>query len=453
MLSPDMTMALGALHLLSPDGKSYAFDSRANGYGRGEGFAVVILKSKSAAIRDNDMIRATVRGTGCDHDGKTRGLHLPSAEAQEMLIRETYASAGLDLRDTAYCEAHGTGTAVGDPLEAKALAATFGKAREPSSPLLIGSVKTNIGHLEGAAGLAAVIKTALALQRGIIPPSVNFKSPTARIPFANNNLEVKSPRCIEIILTYPNFSQVVTESKEWPAGVRRASINCFGFGGTNSHVILEGSRQSSKLQNGYTGSKFPDWAQSSKMTAGVVLTNGVHDTTEAKQSRLLCWSVHDEKGIARLCEKYAEYLSSKKSSQKENLTSVEDDNNLFDDLWYTLSQRRSALAWKSWCIASTIDEIHQKLISGISRPIRSLKAPQIAFVFTGQGAQWHAMGRGLWTYEVYRKSVQQADACLASAGCSWSVIGTHFPSPSCTYISAQSATRGTRSQRGFFQAS
>lgn len=190
MLSPDMTMALDALHLLSPDGKSYAFDSRANGYGRGEGFAVVILKPKIAAIRDNDRIRAIVRGTGCNHDGKTRGLHLPSAEAQEALIRDTYATAGLDLKDTAYCEAHGTGTAVGDPLEAKALAATFGKARESSFPLLIGSVKSNIGHLEGAAGLVAVIKTVLALERGIIPPSVNFETPTARIPFANNNLEV-----------------------------------------------------------------------------------------------------------------------------------------------------------------------------------------------------------------------------------------------------------------------
>ena len=128
--SPDMTMALDALHLLSPDGKSYAFDSRANGYGRGEGFAVVILKSESAAIRDNDLVRATIRGSGCNHGGKTKGLHLPSAEAQAALIRETYANAGVDMRDTAYCEAHGTGTAAGDPLEAKALAATLGKARD-----------------------------------------------------------------------------------------------------------------------------------------------------------------------------------------------------------------------------------------------------------------------------------------------------------------------------------
>lgn len=193
MQSPDMTMALDALHLLSPDGKSYAFDSRANGYGRGEGFAVVILKPEIAARRDNDVVCATIRGSGCNHDGKTKGLHLPSAEAQEVLIRETYARAGLDMKDTAYCEAHGTGTAAGDPLEAKALAATLGKARESTSPLMIGSVKTNIGHLEGAAGLASVIKAVLALERGVIPPSINFKTPTPRIPFASNNLEVVSP--------------------------------------------------------------------------------------------------------------------------------------------------------------------------------------------------------------------------------------------------------------------
>ena len=193
MQSPDMTMALDALHLLSPDGKSYAFDSRANGYGRGEGLAVLILKSEVSAMRDNDVVRATIRGSGCNHDGKTRGLHLPSAEAQEKLIRATYASAGLEMHNTAYCEAHGTGTAAGDPLEAKALAATLGKARESLSPLLIGSVKTNLGHLEGAAGLVSVIKTVLALERGIIPPSINFKTATSRIPFASNNLEVVAP--------------------------------------------------------------------------------------------------------------------------------------------------------------------------------------------------------------------------------------------------------------------
>ena len=183
MLSPDMSLSLDALHLLSPDSRSNAFDSRANGYARGEGLAVVLLKPLDAALKDNDMIRAVILGSGCNHDGKTKGLHLPNPDAQEKLIRDTYCDAGLDLADTAYCEAHGTGTPVGDPLEARALGATIGRARQTRSPLLLGSIKTNIGHLEDGAGLASVVKAVLALEKGIIPPSVNFNEPTSRIPF------------------------------------------------------------------------------------------------------------------------------------------------------------------------------------------------------------------------------------------------------------------------------
>ena len=164
---------------MSPDSRSYAFDSRANGYARGEGLAVVLLKTLDAALKDNDMIRAIILGSGCNHDGKTKGLHLPNTDAQEQLIGDTYSNSGLDLADTAYCEAHGTGTPVGDPLEARALEATIGRARQQRLPLLLGSVKTNIGHLEGGAGLAGVIKAVLALEKGIIPPSVNLIEPTS----------------------------------------------------------------------------------------------------------------------------------------------------------------------------------------------------------------------------------------------------------------------------------
>ena len=192
MLSPDMTLSLDALHLLSPDSRSFAFDSRANGYARGEGVAVVLLKPLDEALKDNDMIRAVILGSGSNHDGKTTGLHLPNSHAQEQLIRDTYSDAGLNLADTAYCEAHGTGTPVGDPLEARALGATIGKARHSQSPLLLGSIKTNIGHLEGGAGLAGVLKAVLALEKGVIPPSANFQEPTSRIPFEDWNLKVSS---------------------------------------------------------------------------------------------------------------------------------------------------------------------------------------------------------------------------------------------------------------------
>lgn len=187
-------------------------------------------------------------------------------------------------------------------------------------------------------------------------------------------------------------------------------------------MILEAAHPPYKIANGYAEHNLPDWVE--------VMANGVHGATEAKQPKLFCWSAHDEKGIARLCESYAQYVS----SIERQRTSTDDHKSLTNDLWYTLAHRRSNLDWKSWCLAQTIDELHQKLTNGISRPIQSIKVPQIAFVFTGQGAQWHAMGRELRTYKVYRESIQQADACLASAGCSWSVTGMPPPYLCSLYI-------------------
>lgn len=176
-------------------------------------------------------------------------------------------------------------------------------------------------------------------------------------------------------------------------------------------MILEFAQPPHTTANGYAEHHLPGWVE--------VVASRINGSTEANQPKLFCWSTHDEKGITRLCEKYAQYLSSTESRR----ASADDDQALLDDLWYTLAHRRSTFGWKSWCFASTMDELHQKLTNGISRPLRSSKAPQMAFVFTGQGAQWHAMGRELWAYGAYRESIQQADACLKSAGCSWSVIG------------------------------
>ena len=187
-------------------------------------------------------------------------------------------------------------------------------------------------------------------------------------------------------------------------------------------MILEVARPPHETASGFAASSLPDWVE--------VVANGVHGSTKLMQPSLFCWSTDDEKGMTRLCEKYAQYVSSIESYH----ASADDDRSLTDDLWYTLAHRRSTLKWKSWCLASTIEELHQKLTNGISRPIGSSKAPQMAFVFTGQGAQWHAMGRELWTYEVYRESIQRANACLASAGCSWSVIGKRCPACAvCTF--------------------
>jgi acyl transferase domain-containing protein len=176
--------------LISKDGKSYAFDSRANGYGRGEGSATVVLKRLEDALRDGDPIRAIIRESGINQDGKTETITTPSGEAQEALIRDCYRRAGLDPAQTTYFEAHGTGTPTGDPIEVAAIASVFKDTRKGEQPLRIGSVKTNIGHTETASGVAAIIKVALALERGQIPPSINFEKPNEKLQLDEWNLKV-----------------------------------------------------------------------------------------------------------------------------------------------------------------------------------------------------------------------------------------------------------------------
>lgn len=187
------------LRFLSPDGRCYTFDDRGNGYARGEGVGCVILKPLADALKDGDTIRAIIRGTGSNQDGKTSGITLPNPVAQEVLIRDVYEAAGLDPKDTTYVEAHGTGTAAGDPIETKALSHVFCRDRSSDDPLLIGSIKSNVGHLEGASGIVAVIKTVLMLENEIILPNKNFENPNPRIPFRNWKLKVRNLGKLEIV--------------------------------------------------------------------------------------------------------------------------------------------------------------------------------------------------------------------------------------------------------------
>ena len=186
MISETLTFC----RFLSPDGRCYTFDERANGYARGEGVGCLLLKPLVDALEDNDTIRAVVRGTGSNQDGKTAGITLPSGTAQEALVRDVYDAAGLDPLETEYVEAHGTGTQAGDPLEAGALSKVFGSGRSSDQPLRIGSIKTNTGHLEGASGIAGVIKGVLMLENGLFLPTRNFKTVNPRIPLNTWKLKV-----------------------------------------------------------------------------------------------------------------------------------------------------------------------------------------------------------------------------------------------------------------------
>ena len=177
---------------LSPDGVSYAFDSRANGYGRGEGVASIIIKTLDDALRDGDRIRAVIRETALNQDGKTSTITAPSQAAQEDLIRSCYHRVGLDPSQTTYVEAHGTGTPTGDPLEVAAIAAALGGKRNKKCPLYLGSVKTNIGHTEATSGLASIIKTTLTLEKGLVAPNAHFQDPNKKLRLDERNVKARS---------------------------------------------------------------------------------------------------------------------------------------------------------------------------------------------------------------------------------------------------------------------
>ena len=225
MITQVASVGFSQLHALSPDGRSKAFDASANGYARGEGAGVVVLKRLSDAVAANDHIYAVIRGGAVNQDGRTNGLTAPNRWSQEAVLRQasTPMLFGLSPADVQYVEPHGTGTLLGDPIEAAALGSVIGQGRPADRPCLIGSVKTNIGHLESAAGVASVIKTALALQERTIPASLHFQTPNPHIPFERLHLRVQNER------------------GDWPAsdGPARAGVSAFGFGGTNAHLVLE----------------------------------------------------------------------------------------------------------------------------------------------------------------------------------------------------------------------
>lgn len=223
VLTPQLTDVFTRAGMLSPSARCRTFDADANGYVRGEGAGVVVLKRWSDAKRDGDTVHALIRGAAVNQDGRTNGLTAPNGPAQEAVIRAALASAGLHPTDISYVEAHGTGTPLGDPIEVQALVRVLGDGRPPQMPCVIGSVKTNIGHLEAAAGIAGLIKVVLALRHGEIPPHLHFSTLNPHIPIDGTPFIVPTART------------------PWPAtrGPRRAGVSAFGFGGTNCHVVLE----------------------------------------------------------------------------------------------------------------------------------------------------------------------------------------------------------------------
>src|SRR5829696_1019027 len=220
MLVPETTEAIGRFGALSPDGRCWTFDARANGYVRGEGGAVVVLKRLSAALADGDPVLCVVLGGAINNDGGGDSLTVPSGPAQQELLRRACSRAGVERAELSYVKLDGTGTPVGDPIEAAALGAALGAGRPADAPLLVGSVKTNIGHLEGAAGIAGFVKTALSIAHRGLPPSLNFETPNPAIPLAELGLDV------------------VRAYRDWTGDRLLAGVSSFGIGGTNCHLVL-----------------------------------------------------------------------------------------------------------------------------------------------------------------------------------------------------------------------
>ncbi len=353
ILSPEININFSKSRMMALDGRCKTFDSAADGYVRGEGCGVVVLKRLSDAERDGDRILALIRGSAVNQDGRSSGLTAPNGVAQEALLRQALANAGLSANEIDYIEAHGTGTALGDPIEAHALAAVYGPGREPSRPLVIGSVKTNVGHLEAAAGVAGLIKTVLSLEHEHIPQHLHFRSMNPHIDWGSLAVEIP------------------VQGRSWPRGerVRRAGISSFGFSGTNAHVIIE----EAPLPVPRPAEWQRDW-------------------------HLLALSARTPAALAELSQRYQRELAE---------TTAE-----LGDICYTANAGRTHFEERSFYLGKD----REQMLAAMRQPaLRGWKegTPPVAFLFSGQGAQYAGMGQQLYRSQpVFRRVLEECGEML-----------------------------------------
>ncbi|MCC5623981.1 type I polyketide synthase, partial [Nostoc sp. CHAB 5715] len=389
ILQPDMTIGMCKASMLSPDGRCKSFDAAANGFVRGEGAGIVVLKPLSQAVADKDPIYAVIRGSAVNQDGHTNGITVPNGKAQEAVLRTAYQQAGVSPEQIHYIEAHGTGTAVGDPIEANALGAVMSHNRPPGNDCTIGSVKTNIGHLESAAGIAGLIKVALILKYRQIPPNIHFQTPNPKIPF--EELRLRVPQTLE----------------PWPENGnnrRLASVNSFGFGGTNAHVVLEAIET-------FEINSLPQPADAQRQ----------NKASKEGRSLLIPLSARNLEAIGAVAQVTHDFLTAEDSGSS---------NVSLQDICYTASLRRGHHDHRLALVADSKEELAEHLeafLAGESRLGMSFarlvpgKSPKLAFVFSGMGPQWWAMGRQLLEKEsVFRETIKQCDTLLRQYA-SWSL--------------------------------
>lgn len=361
MLAPEVTVILCKAQMLSPYGRCRAFDAAADGYVRGEGCGIVVLKRLSDARRDGDRILAVIKGSGINHGGHSNGLSAPNGDAQQAVLRAALADAGIEPGKVDYLEAHGTGTRLGDPVEFDAIMAVYGQ-REGLDPLILGSVKTNIGHLEGAAGIAGVIKALLMIRHQAIPAHLHLSKPNPLLRI--DQFPVRIPSSLEHWMQ--RDTPFVT------------AISSFGFGGANAHLILE---------------EQPD-----------ILTDELVSATLPRPWHILTMSARSTVALTSLISNYCRFLITSHDS--------------LEDIAYTANIGRNAFSHRLSVWGRDIQEIVQQLADREGRKIvrgagKVLECPRIAFLFTGQGAQYAGMGMGLYeTHPIFRAALDRCDAIL-----------------------------------------
>ncbi|WP_275571166.1 type I polyketide synthase [Mycolicibacterium vanbaalenii] len=349
LLSPAVTRSFDQLEAMSRTGQCHAFDAGADGFVRGEGCGVTVLKRLSDAQRDGDRILAVIRGSAVNQDGRSNGLMAPNPAAQMAVLRSAYSAAGVEPRDVDYVETHGTGTLLGDPIEARALGTVLGRGRAADAPLLLGAVKSNLGHLEAAAGVAGFIKAVLALQHQQIPANLGYEKPNPHIPFDNLRLKV------------------IAEHTEWPAPAgrpRRAGVSSFGFGGTNAHVVIEQAPPKAPATNG----------QGEPAVTTLVVSGRTAERIASEAGMLAEWMAGPEGSLASLPE-VAHTLNHHRSQYNKFATVAARD-------------RDQAIAGLRALAAG------QTAPGVVGAPTGARKRGTV-FVYSGQGSQWPGMARQL----------------------------------------------------------
>jgi acyl transferase domain-containing protein/NADPH:quinone reductase-like Zn-dependent oxidoreductase/acyl carrier protein/SAM-dependent methyltransferase len=400
ILAPFTHIALSQMGALSVDGRCKSFDAAADGFGRGEGCGVVLLKRLSTAERDGDTILAVVKGSAVNHDGPSSGLTVPNKRAQEKLLRQALANAGATADQVAYVEAHGTGTALGDPIEIRALGAVFGAER--ATPLLVGSVKSNVAHLEAAAGIAGIIKTVLALHHGQIPPHLHFTHPNPYIEWE------------DVAIAVPTTLQPWPSSP--PGQPLMAGVSAFGISGTNAHVVLASADRTTADKEGAAGEGSLPFARQT-------------GASSERRCYVLPLSAKNSAALPALAARYGDYL------QVHPTVALA-------DLCDAAAVGRNHFAHRLAIVAADWEELqmHLAAVSNGTTPLERAEehldrpmgrvaqgTPRLAFLFTGQGSQYVQMGRQFYETEARFRAILERCEGVAQQSLGRSLLALLYP--------------------------